>query len=182
MTKICDRYRELSAEFTRRVAAVPAGRWGDPSPCAGWSVRDVLTHMLDTHRSMPALVGLDPGLQLSADEDPGSAWAEARDAMQALLDDPHRAGLEYDGFFGRTSLERTVDTFLGIDLLVHGWDVARATGQDETLPPGEVSRVHADALSLGETLRMEGVCGPAVSVPDDAPEQDKLLGLLGRDP
>lgn len=73
-------------------------------------------------------------------------------------------------------------TTLGLDLLVHGWDIARATGQDETLPAQEVHRVYGDALSLGDNLRLDGVCGPAVEVPDDASEQDRLLGLLGRTP
>ncbi len=69
-----------------------------------------------------------------------------------------------------------------MDLLVHGWDIARATGQDETLPAHEVTRVYADAVSLGDNLRSEGVCGPAVEVPDDASDQDRLLALMGRTP
>lgn len=102
--------------------------------------------------------------------------------MQDLLEDPTRAGVEYEGFFGRTSMQQTVDQFGGFDLLVHGWDIARATGQDETLPADEVSRVHAMAQELGDNLYQDGVCGPSVPVPDDAPEQDRLLGLLGRTP
>ncbi len=75
-----------------------------------------------------------------------------------------------------------MDRFLGIDLLVHGWDIARATGQDETLPDAEVARVYADVVELGDSLRAEGVCGPAVEVPADAPAQDRLLAFLGRTP
>lgn len=182
MTEISERYRRLAAEFTRRVEAVPADRWDNPSPCQGWSARDVLRHVIDTHRRMPRYVGLSLKVGESVDADPRSAWAEARDGMQALLDDPARAGLEYEGYFARTTLQETVDRFLGFDLLVHGWDLARATGQDETLPAQEVHRVYTDALSLGDSLRLDGVCGPAVHVPGDASEQDRLLGLLGRTP
>ena len=182
MTQIAQRYRALAAEFTRRVDAVPAERWNAPSPCPAWTARDVVRHVVDSHRDMPGHAGLSLTLERSVDVDPAGAWAEARDQMQALLEDPSRADQEYDGFFGRTTLAATVDRFLGFDLLIHGWDLARATGQDETLPAAEVHRVHADALSLGDNLRMDGVCGPAVPVPDDAPEQDRLLGLLGRTP
>lgn len=182
MTEISERYRSLAAEFTRRVEAVPAERWDHPSPCAGWSARDVLQHMLDSHRDMPGYAGLSLSIERSADDDPRGAWVEARDGMQALLDDPDRAGRGFQGYFGRTSLQEAVDRFLCFDLLIHGWDLARATGQDETLPPQEVRRVYSDALRLGDDLRIEGVCGPAVDVPDDAAEQDRLLGLLGRRP
>lgn len=182
MSEISQRYRALARELTRRVDSVPAGRWDDPSPCEGWSARDVLSHLLDSHRDMPGHADHPLVFEKSVDDDPHAAWVEARDAMQALLDDPARAGMEYDGYFGRTSVEKTVDTFLGLDLLIHGWDIARATGQDERLPEEEVRRVHADAVGLGDSLRMGGVCGPAVPVPDDASEQDKLLATLGRRP
>ena len=181
-TEIRERYRTLAAEFTRRVETVPPERWDDPSPCPDWTARDVVRHVVDTHRTMPAYVGLSLELGGSVDANPGRAWAEARDAMQALLDDPQRASLEYDGLFGRTSLQQTVDRFLNFDLLIHGWDLARATGQNETLPAAEVHRVYEDAARLGDSLRLGGVCGPAVSVSADAPEQDRLLGLLGRTP
>jgi len=182
MSKIAQRYRALSRELTRRVDAVPADGWDVRSPCPDWTARDVLRHILDSHRDMPGHAGEPLVLQKSVDDDPHAAWVEGRDAMQALLDDPERAGREYDGMFGRTSVEKTVDKFLGLDLLIHGWDIARATGQDEHLPEEEVRRVHADALTLADSLRMGGVCGPEVEVPADAPEQDKLLALLGRTP
>lgn len=121
-------------------------------------------------------------LRDSVDRDPLGAWHEAREATEELLADPERAGLEYEGYFGRTTLRETVDGFVCFDLLVHGWDIARATGQAETLPAHEVERVRSDATRLGDGLRAEGVCGPEVSVPADASAQDRLLGFLGRRP
>ena len=182
MTEISERYRALAAELTRRIEAVPDGRWDDPSPCAGWTAKDVLRHVVTTHGAMPGYAGLSLRLAGNADTDPAGAWIEARDQMQALLDDPARADTEYDGYFGRTTLAATVDRFLGLDLLIHGWDIARATGQDEAMPADQVHRVYTDALGLGDNLRMDGICGPAVPVPGDAPEQDRLLSLLGRTP
>jgi uncharacterized protein (TIGR03086 family) len=179
MSVISERFGRAAAEFTRRIAAVPSGGWDSPSPCAGWTALDVLRHVVDNIRSVPTWAGLAP---LEADDDPRRAWPSVRDQLQALLDDPARAELGYDGLFGPTTLGETVDRFVGFDLLVHGWDLARASGQDETLPAGEVRRAHAIAVQLGDNLRRDGVCGPAVEVPAGAPEQDQLLGLLGRTP
>ncbi|MFC3998192.1 TIGR03086 family metal-binding protein [Nocardiopsis sediminis] len=182
MTEISERYRALSAEFTRRVQAVPDDRWDDPSPCEGWTARDVLRHMLDNHVNMPGHAGVKLDLTRSADDDPRGAWAEARDAMQALLEDPARADAEYDGYLGRTNVADTVDRFLGVDLLVHGWDIARATGQDETLPADQVRRFHALFQGVGDVVRSPGVFGPEAPVPDDASEQDRFLAFTGRTP
>jgi uncharacterized protein (TIGR03086 family) len=182
MSDISRRYSALARELTRRVDAVPIGRWDDPSPCEDWTARDVLQHLIDSHRDMPGHAGHPLVFEKSVQDDPHAAWVEARDAMQALLDNPERARMEYDGMFGRTSVEQTVDKFLGLDLLIHGWDIARATGQDEKLPEEEVAHVSEVVESLGDSLRMGGVCGPAIPVPDDAPEQDKLLASLGRRP
>ncbi|MHC3366308.1 maleylpyruvate isomerase N-terminal domain-containing protein [Rhodococcus aetherivorans] len=52
-------YRELAAKFTTRVEAVPADRWDAPSPCEGWTARDVLRHVVDTQRQIVTVVGLE---------------------------------------------------------------------------------------------------------------------------
>ncbi|GIL26782.1 TIGR03086 family metal-binding protein [Actinocatenispora comari] len=182
MSEIAQRHQKLAAEFDRRVVAVPDTAWDNASPCAGWTARDVLRHVLETsYRDMPAQVGLTVTIG-SVDDDPVGAWRGARDQLQEILADPARAGLEYDGMFGRTSLAQTIGGFCLFDLLIHGWDIARATGGDETLPADEVHSTYQQAVGMGDMLRTDGVCGPAVPVPSDAPEQDRLLGLLGRDP
>ena len=66
--------------------------------------------------------------------------------------------------------------------LAHAWDVARATGQDATLPPTLVTECLDVVTPMDAMLRTPGVCGPAVSVPDDASRQDKLIAFLGRNP
>lgn len=180
MDAIADRYRRLSAAFADRVEAVPPRRWEDTSPCADWSARQVLGHVLDTHRSMTGYVG--HRLPAPSTDDPTGAWATVRDGMQALLDDPGTAQLEFDGMAGRTSLQRAVDNFLCFDLLIHGWDIARATGGDESLDPAEVRRIHAQAEAFGDAFRGPGGFGPAIDPPDGATEQDRLLAFLGRHP
>ncbi|TDD72393.1 hypothetical protein E1262_03565 [Jiangella aurantiaca] len=74
----------------------------------------------------------------------------------------------------------TADQFLGFDLVVHGWDIARGAGLDDTIPAGDVGELLPMVRQLGDNLCRPGVCGPEVRVPDDADDQTKLLGLLGR--
>jgi hypothetical protein len=93
--------------------------------------------------------------------------------MQDLLEDSARADKEYEGYFG-TTLAATVDRFLALDLLIHGWDLAWATGQMRRCRPHRCTGAYADAFGLGENLRTEGVCGPAVTAPDDASALDFL--------
>jgi uncharacterized protein (TIGR03086 family) len=180
MTQISDRYHALAADFTRRVDAVPEGRWNDPTPCEGWSALDLLKHVVDTTRTAPTWAGL-PEIE-TQHSDPRQAWPEVRDAVQVMLDDPETAGTQYSGYFGPTTLAESVNNFIGFDLLIHAWDLARATGQDEALPPDEVHTTYEGALQMGDALRTQGVCGPAIEVPADAPEQDRLLAFLGRQP
>lgn len=174
------RYRDLAAGFTARIDAVPADRWDDDSPCEGWTARDVVRHVLDSERDMVKVVGLELAPGPSVDDDPSAAWAAVRDSMQEILDDPAKSTLEYDGHFGRTNLGATVEGFLCFDLVIHGWDLAAATGTDTTMRDADVEWVSEIAAGLGESIRMSGVCGPAIQVPDNADKATKLLAFLGR--
>lgn len=175
-----DLYRRLAAALTDRVDAVPADRWDAPSPCDGWTTRDVLAHIVETQSRMVGVVGLSIPDGPSVSDDPAAAWRHTRDAVQAILDDPAKATLEYDGHFGRTDLAATMRTFYCFDLVVHGWDVARAGGLDETIPEVDLDLLDAVIAQLGDSLRMDGVCGPALGVPDDADRQTRTLAMLGR--
>jgi uncharacterized protein (TIGR03086 family) len=71
------------------------------------------------------------------------------------------------------------------ELVVHGWDVARASGQpydcdDESL--NAVLTFVAPLAAEGLEAQREGLFGPVVAVPDDAPLLDRVVGLTGRDP
>jgi uncharacterized protein (TIGR03086 family) len=177
VSEIADRYRRLSADFAEKVAAVPADRWDAPSPCEGWTARDVVGHVASTPNMFFGFIGEDPA---DLPEDPAQAFEVARAKMQAALDDPAKAGSEFDGFFGRTTFEAAVDRFVNFDLVVHGWDLARATGLDATIPEDEVARLEVAAQDFGDSARAPGVFGPEVDVPEDADRQTKLLAFLGR--
>ena len=180
MTTTADRYRRLSADLTRTLEGVPDDKWDRPTPCEGWSTRDLAKHVVESQTQFLGFVGISPEQGPPVEQDPVGAWTAARDQLQAALDDPTTATTSFDGYNGPTTLEQAVGRFICLDLVVHRWDLARATGQDERLDPDDVAWAHETARSFGDMLRMQGVCGPEVEVPDDADAQTKMLAFGGR--
>ena len=193
MGEIADRYRRHADAFERKVAAVRADQWSNQSPCEAWNARDVVDHIISMHGYMlrPVDRGLSPAP--SVQDDPLGAFQAARAGVQAVLDDPELAGIECETPTGRMTVEQQIDQVVSDDLVLHGWDLARATGQDDTIDPDDVARLWGMTTAIpAETMekyRTPGafgpgveVYGPEVNVADDAPLQDRLLGLIGRDP
>jgi uncharacterized protein (TIGR03086 family) len=180
MEHVSQRYRRLAAAMTSRIEAVPDGAWSNPSPCEEWTARDLVAHLVDVHGRFQQLVGRAPVEHPPVEENPAGAWAAVRDQMQADLEDPAKVDQEYDGRFGRSTFGRSVDGFVNFDLVVHGWDLARATGQDESIDPRDVEQVQAAVDAMGDVMRSNGVIADPVEPAPDAPAQDRLLAALGR--
>ena len=181
MSEISERYRRLSNEFAASVEQVEPDRWSAPSPCEDWTARDLVGHVVDTHGMFLGLVGRQTESAVSVDEDPLGAFRAAAARIQHDLDDDALAGETFDGFFGTTRFDEAIDRFISLDLVVHGWDLAQATGLDATIPDDEIERIMTvDIPAFGDVLHSPGVCGPALEVRQDASAQTRLLALLGR--
>lgn len=183
MSDIADRYRTLAARFTETVEAVPDDRWDDSSPCSEWSARQVVDHVAESERDFLARFERAPD-PVGGGRDPMATWAPVRDAVQATLGDPAAADTAFEGYFGPSTFAAAIGDFYAFDLLVHRWDVARATGltDHEAMPPEEVTRSFAEMRGMGDALRQPGICGPEVEIGDDADEQSRFLAFLGRRP
>jgi uncharacterized protein (TIGR03086 family) len=179
MSEIAERYRKVAGTFTERARQVPDGAWDNAAPCEGWVARDVVRHMVEW---MPSMVLPDAPAGPSVDDDPVGAWEAMSDAIQVGLDDPEVAARDIEMRMGTFSYEDTVGTFILGDVLVHTWDLARATGLDETLDPDEVHRLFEGMEAADEAMRSSGHYGPRVDVADDADEQTKMIAFTGRTP
>ena len=183
MADTAERYRTVAAGFTARAKEVPPDAWDNPAPCAGWVARDIVRHMVEW---MPDLLftnwNLDRPVGPATDDDPVGAWLALNDAIEAALADPDIAGRERDIQPGRFSFEVAVGMFAIGDILVHTWDLARATGLDETLDAAEVQTMFAGMEPYDEMLRASGHYGPRVDVPPDADVQTRLIAFTGRHP
>jgi uncharacterized protein (TIGR03086 family) len=189
MSESAARFQKVAAGFTARVEAVPAGAWERPAPCAGWVARDVVRHLVDWLSGPGFLLGtwgVETGPVPPVDTDPAGAWAVVRDAIQRSLEDPAVAGRVEDcGPPGRLSFEAAVDMTCTPDVLIHTWDLARATGLDERLDPDEVrlqvAGIEAMPPEVEQAMRDSGHFGPRVASADDADEQTRLLAFMGRE-
>jgi uncharacterized protein (TIGR03086 family) len=180
MTAISDRYRRLAGEMTKKIEAVPSDKWGAASPCEGWTALDVVRHVSETPAIFFGMAGLEAPEVPPVEDGPAAAFAAARRATQAALDDPATATKEYDGFAGRSTFEKGIDQFICTDLIVHGWDLSRAAGLDERIAPGDLAAVREAMAPMGDKMRGPQAFGPEVEVPEGADEQTELLAFLGR--
>lgn len=160
------------------LLATPDADWSAASSCEGWSAADVVDHVVDTQRSFLAQRDADLGERPTGA--PPQVWGAHDDVLRRLLADDAFAATSYDGFFGPTTVGETLTQFYGFDLLVHQWDLARAFGRDVTWDDAQMDRIEASLDGFGEHLYAEGICRPALDVPDDASRQTKLLARMGR--
>ena len=163
------------------MARVGAGRMADPTPCAEWTVQQLIDHMVgSTDYLAAALAGREPVARSGASAD------DYRIGARGVLE-----GLRRPGALDRTCVsplgftwsigQATAGTFM--DNLIHTWDLATATDQECTLDGELVDACVAMFLpEMPERGRSAGLVGPPVPVPPDASAQDRLLGAMGRRP
>jgi uncharacterized protein (TIGR03086 family) len=180
MSETSERYARLADAFAAKIAAVPADRWSSPTPCGDWTVRDLVEHVVTTQGMFLGFVGRDAPDLPSVADDPLAAWNTAQAAILHGLQDPELARTEFEGGMGKQTFEQAVDRFLNFDLVVHGWDLARATGLDERVDPDDITRVDAAAHAFGDAMRGPQAFGPEVEPPPGADAQQRMLAFLGR--
>ena len=180
MDEILERYDRITGRFSEVVRGVPAGAWDNPSPCEGWTARDVVTHLTEWIAGFFGEQGIEFPPEASGD-DPVVAWEAVRTTVRAALTDPAVAAKSVETPFMTQSLAETVDMIVTGDVFTHTWDLARATGQDETLDPDQLQRMIAAMGAMpDEALRADGMFGPPIDVPADADDQTRFLAYVGR--
>ncbi|WP_371529884.1 TIGR03086 family metal-binding protein [Streptomyces sp. NBC_01283] len=189
MTRTIDFERQA-----RLVAAVADGitdeQLAGPTPCPEYQVRHLLGHLVGLTAAFRDAGRKDLGAHL--DRSPGDSLPELTPGWRAelpkLLDElveVWRGPAAYEGMTraGGIDLPGAVAGAVAMDeLVVHGWDLARSTGQ--AYAPDDVSLGVAKELLTPEEGDQSGnsLFGPMVPVPDDAPLLDRVIGLSGRDP
>jgi uncharacterized protein (TIGR03086 family) len=178
-------YHRTVESWADRVNAVAADQWDDPTPCAAWTVRDLVNHVagedLWTAPLMEGSTIADVGDRLDGDllgDDPiksalAAAW-EAKESVARLLPEHPTVHLSY----GDESADEYVRQ-LAADHLVHGWDIAVATGGDTRLDPHLLAEVAAWFAEREELYRAAGAVGARAS--SDGDPQAELLAAFGRD-
>lgn len=167
-----------SSMWTRSKIEGAVDQLDAPTACVDWAVRDLVNHLLHARELFvgaaagrpagpptgkpPALMGSDPVADYEA---------ARRDVLEAYRKE---GAVEQAGMMLGIAV---------VDTLVHGWDLAKGTGQDTAMPLGLAEAAFAlidgrldDPTSRGDYF------AEAIEVADDAPVQDKLVAYLGRQP
>lgn len=111
---------------------------------------------------------------------PGEIWGAHVAAVAAAGADTALLERAFDSHFGPTTVGETVRDFYDFDLIAHRWDLGQALAIDVQWTEQEMDHLERSMEVFGQALNSEGVCGPAIEVPEDAPRQDRILGRLGR--
>lgn len=176
--------------MTDLVDTVPADRWDRPTPCAGWTVRDLVNHLTAEHLWAPRLLAgeslADVGDAYDGDvlgEDPPATWRHAITRSLLAWADVEDEDAPVQVSAGRIPVREYADQML-LDLVVHAWDLAAALEEPHVPVAEAVHEASAYAqreLSPGQAS--PGVFAPAVPLPEGPTTAlDRLVALLGRDP
>jgi uncharacterized protein (TIGR03086 family) len=180
------RYRDALDLFGAVVERLRDDQWDNPTPCTGWSARAVVGHVIHGSRMIMAIAAgaapVPPATDPAsiAGDDPTGAWRARRDEIEQGLG---RVDLDAEVATLQGSLR--VDDGLGqavIEPLVHGWDLASATGQPIQLPDHLVVPLLATLEPLDEVIRPSGMFADRQPIANDASAQDRLLSFVGRRP
>lgn len=199
MDEILELFLTGQRAFTDRVHAI-GDRWHAPTPAGGWTVADLVDHLISEHRWLPPLLhGLD--------------LASAEEVVQGTRDLPVDGGVganhaelwdeaaaaSADAVIAPGVLDRTVDlsrgttpapqylTEMTVDLCIHAWDLGRSVGHLDPLPAPLVTFALEQVGRWGDLSGWTDPSGATyfaapVPVADDASDEDRLVAVSGRDP
>ena len=174
-------FERAAQRAARMLSGVRPEQLDGPTPCAEWSVQQLIEHMVGSTDYL-----LDAAGEAVTERYGPATAADYRSGVAQVLDVLGRPGVlqrrcRSPQDFEWSVAEATAGTFM--DNLVHTWDLATATGQDRVLDDELVAACVAMFLpDMPERGRAAGIVGPAGAVPPGASAQDRLLGAMGRRP
>lgn len=186
MSENSDKYRRAVQHFSAVVDAVPSDKWDAASPCDGWTARHVVGHVIG---GMQVISAVQTGLETqfgdpvaAAGDDPAKNYASARDlALESLTEDNLAQAVDGPGG-GKMPLDQLIGMILANDVLIHTWDLAKASGVDATLDQELCESALQGLEPMDAMVRRAGVFGAKVEAPADADAQTKLICFTGRQP
>ena len=185
-TTTTDAIGEACRTMTGIVRAAADTDLDSPTPCTDFDLRTLLTHFAGTTTAF-ARAGssrsLDPddpwGSKVELSED----WASQLEGNFSQIATGWSGAEALDGSIeGSQMPARALGEMLLIEVILHGWDVARASGQEVEISDALGAEVLRCVSATADQGREFHAYGPEVEVAEDASDLDKALGLAGRDP
>lgn len=189
MDELLSLHRVNAERFSRlvhRAGAPGDAAWERPTPCTGWTVRDLVNHLTSEQLWAPELLAgrsvSEVGDRFDGDvlgDDPVAAWDAAVAAALAAFAEPGALGRTVDLSRGPTAAHDYLDEML-TDLAVHGWDLARGLGVADDMDPATVDRLLVEWSERTAELAHGPMFAGPLDVAGDADQQTRLLALFGR--
>ncbi|MFF5017962.1 TIGR03086 family metal-binding protein [Streptomyces sp. NPDC001165] len=177
--------------LARLAESVTDDQLSGPTPCPDLAVRNLLGHLLGLSVAFRDAARKDLGPNTDTPPntvlpDLGPGWREELPKVLDELADVWRDPAAWTGMTraGGVDLPGAVAGAVAADeLVIHGWDLARATGNPYAPDPAALTSAHGFLLAAADDPnRGNGLFGPVVPVPAEAPLLDRAVGLSGRDP
>ncbi|UUU26891.1 TIGR03086 family metal-binding protein [Streptomyces sp. DSM 40750] len=171
---------EVLDAVDKLVSAVEPGQFHRPTPCADWDVRTLLNHLVWENLLWAGLADGSPRSDFTADHlgaDHVTAFRTASRAARSAFARPGMLEQRYGPAPGRRLVEQLV-----IEMLVHGWDLAKAVGHPHDIVP-DVAKAALPVVQeiYGDLPRTAaGSFAAPQPVPEDAGPLDRLAAYLGR--
>ncbi|HYI56947.1 MAG TPA: TIGR03086 family metal-binding protein [Microlunatus sp.] len=182
---------EILSQATAAVAPIVRAAGGaDPAaatPCQEWVLSELTRHALGTTAGLARLGRREP-------LDPDDPWGDPTtelpwsEQLSGQLEDLATAWSDPGAWEGEVDMggQRMPASMIGdmvlAEVVLHGWDLARATGQRLELPDAVARQLRRGIEETAAMGRQMGVYGDAVEVDEDAPDFDHALAAAGRDP
>ncbi|HMK10781.1 MAG TPA: TIGR03086 family metal-binding protein [Acidimicrobiales bacterium] len=182
---VVDQMEHAFALATAVLERVEPDQWAAPTPCEGWTVRDVVNHMVGGAKIVSTeLSGQGEGVNYYVNHlrhrDPVDAYRDAAaEAVAVFRADPGLVERTIPMPWGPETGATVATMFMG-DHFVHAWDVAKATGQDSDLDPDLAEMLMPFARAYGDRHRGPGMFDDEKPVPAGASAADRLAAVLGR--
>lgn len=186
MADVKDLFHRALDRYGQLVHSVRDDQWHDQTPCTLWDVRMLVNHLVSENLWMPPLLGgktiADVGDAFEGDllgDTPRSAWDDSADrVIEAVSAAPLDRTVHLS--YGDVPAEHYVFE-LFTDLTIHGWDLARSIGADETLDPDSVDLLYSHYKPREDALKASGLFGEKIVPPPGADTQTELLAVFGRE-
>jgi len=183
-----DRTYRSSVEFWKSTVKATSSDWSRPTPCTNWDVRALVNHVVGEDRWTKPLVDgrtiADVGDALDGDllgDDPKSTALGAADEALTAVAERLPAGGKVHLSYGEEDIEEYIRQLVA-DHLIHGWDLAAATGQQRTLDPELLSEVAAWFHDREDIYRSSGSIADRPNSAKGGDPQSDLLIAFGRNP
>lgn len=185
MTPTKEQFARAAAAIEALIGSLPADKWDAPTPCDKWTVREVVNHLVGGNLVIAARFRGDQVPELNGDHlgaaEPTAAFRESATKLLATFDIPDIFLREYRTAAAGAMTGEMLMHMRIADHMVHGWDLATATGNPLDLPEDLVEQALAFSTSqMANAPRDGSVFAEVQPVSDNAPAIDRLVAFTGR--